>query len=117
MDIKALLLGNLSERMAQLGVRNLTELAKMSGVSQSVLSRFASGVHASISLDNIDKLARALKVKPAALLSETGVTPADHRTQQVLQAMETLPEWGKDVVAASAQAMLESTSAKPPGSH
>lgn len=96
-------------------VANPTELARLSGVPQSVLSRFISGVHGSINLDALEKISKALDIEPAQLLERNPRSAPDARTAHVLQAMEVLPDWGKAVVEASATALVESAKGGKPG--
>lgn len=93
-----------------------TELARESGVAQSVVSRFFSGVHSSISLDALEKFAAALEIEPSQLLSRQTTEYLDTRVVQVLNAMEAMPDWGKEAVAASAEAMMKTVqTGKKPG--
>lgn len=106
MALREVVLLNIELLMKARGIANMTELAKLSGVSQSVLSRFKTGTHGSIGLDVIEKLSTALHVPAAQLLQKT--TASDPRTAQVLLAMEDLPDWGKDAIVGAAQAIVAS---------
>lgn len=115
MALRDTVLRNLLHYMQERRIANVTELARLSGVPQSVLSRFQSGVHGSINLDAIEKLAKTLEIDPGQLLQLGKPSVADQRTLSVIVAMENLPDWGKDAVAASAAAMLQTTNnPKPP---
>lgn len=107
MPLREVVLSNIERLMRQRDILTMTELARVSDVPQSVLSRFKTGRHGSISLDALEKIAAALAVTPAQLLERS--TSADPRTVQVVAAMESLPDWGKDAVAASAQALVQSS--------
>lgn len=107
MPLRDVVLSNILALMEQREIASMTELARLSDVPQSVLSRFKTGRHGSISLEALEKVAQALEVPPSKLLDSS--TSADPRTMTVLAAMESLPDWGKDAVAASAQALVHSS--------
>ena len=48
------------------------ELARRSGVSQSTISRLEAGTTPSIDLNNLEKLASALRCDPGYLIVKTG---------------------------------------------
>jgi transcriptional regulator with XRE-family HTH domain len=111
MALRDVLLANIERLMKARGIRNMTELARLSDVPQSVLSRFKTGKHGSISLEAVEKLARVFEVPAFELLDPT---TGDPRTAKVLAAMESLPDWAKDAVAASAAALVASTGQQRP---
>jgi DNA-binding Xre family transcriptional regulator len=117
MALRDIVLRNLQHYMEVRKVSNMTELARLSGVHQSVLSRFKSGIHGSINLDALEKLATTLEVDASQLLQASRYSVADTHTATVMTAMELLPDWGKEVVAASATAMVQTAKKPPPDQH
>lgn len=108
MSARNVLLRNLLHHMERRGVTNMTELAHISGVSQSVLSRFQSGRHHSLSFPNIDKIARALHIDVAQLFfSSTDFLPA-HQSEAFAGVMEELIPPNREVVLATGRALVES---------
>ncbi len=120
MALRDTVVQNLRRLMEAREIPTPTHLARLSGVPQSILSRVFNGVHSNIKLDHIESLARVLEVNPADLLATNAHFYADHRTAQVVMAMEKLNDWGKEMVAASAEALAtkaQDSATTPPGHH
>jgi len=103
MALRDILWKNIEGHMAATG-ESLTALAIRAGVPQSTLQRFSKGTHQSLSLDHIERLARALGVDPASLF-ERSLMGADPRVQQAHYAMEALPDYAKDAALATLRAL------------
>ncbi|HYF16303.1 MAG TPA: helix-turn-helix transcriptional regulator [Ramlibacter sp.] len=106
MAIRETVLANIEELMAVKGIPNYNVLAELSEIPQPTLSRFKSGIHGSISFENLEKLAQVFGVEPARLMARSPDAWADQKVAKVVLAMEKLPDWGKDAVVATSEAML-----------
>lgn len=109
MTLRKVLLANIHLQMARRSIASMTELAKLSKVPQSTLSKFETGVHDSIKLEHIAKIARSLHLDPAQLFldtSSTSIPPME--AQSFLGVMEKLDPSDRGVLMATGYALVES---------
>lgn len=94
--------------MVREGVANMSELARRSGVPQSTLSKFETGIHQSISLEHIDRLARFFTTDPARLFSKQNDHLPNSRLQAHLMVAEQLEPTELGVLTATGDALIKS---------
>jgi len=82
-------------------------LAEQSGVPQPTISRFLAGTSESMMLDTLVALAKPLGVTIAELIGEKPID-IDHKTRQVLKAMQDMADYKKDVVVSTAETLARS---------
>ena len=82
-------------------------LAEQSGVPQPTISRFLAGTSESMMLDSLVALAKPLGVTIAELIGEKPID-IDHKTRQVLKAMQDMADYKKDVVVSTAETLARS---------
>ena len=85
---------------------NPTQLAHASGVSQPNIHRFLSGDTGHMTLDHLAALASALGATVGEIIGERYMQP-DEKTRRVLRAMEDMPEYKKDAVVSTAEALSQ----------
>jgi transcriptional regulator with XRE-family HTH domain len=107
MALRDTLWANIKRHLDSTG-ESLTSLALRSGVPQSTLQRFSKGTHRSLSLDHIERLARAMSVDPSSLF-EPSSPAADPRVQQAHVVMQSLPDYAKDAALATLKALGNTT--------
>jgi transcriptional regulator with XRE-family HTH domain len=83
------------------------QLADACGVAQPTISRFLKGESQSMGLDKLEAIAGALGVTLGQLIGELPIS-ANSRVATVLRAMEVLPDYKRDILAATATTLLES---------
>ena len=108
MSLRDTLLLNIQHHMKRRSINNMIELARLSGVPQSVLSRFETGKHESISLPHIEKIAKAMHLDVAQLFLTQLTTIPIHRTEAFIGVMEQLTPQEQSVVLATGTALVES---------
>jgi len=82
-------------------------LAEQSGVPQTTISRFLAGTSESMMLETLVALAKPLGVTIAELIGEKPID-IDHKTRQVLKAMQDMADYKKDVVVSTAETLARS---------
>lgn len=99
------------------GITSDHELARECGVKQPVLHKYLSGKTAEMEMSSYRKLSAFFKVTVSQLLGET---PLDHDVQApdpkiaaVVQVMEALPEYKKDVLVAASHSLAEHPAPSP----
>lgn len=94
-------------------IQSETELAHRADVDQSTVNRYMSGKTAWLSTRYLVAIANCLGVTTSQLLGEVPLD-ADPKTAAVLKAMQTLPEYLKDIVVATSQSLAEKAPKDPP---
>jgi transcriptional regulator with XRE-family HTH domain len=87
-------------------------LAELSGVPQPTISRFMNESTEYMTLDNLAALGKALGVSVGQLIGEEELA-IDEKVRRVITAMQTLPEYKKDVVVSTTDALTKSEPRKP----
>lgn len=108
MSLRDNLLHNIRAYMAKRGVTTMSELARISKVPQPTLHRFTSGDHDSISLQHIDRIARALEVDVAQLCAPPFKSLPPYQSEAFIGVMEQLTPNEQGVVLATSAALIES---------
>lgn len=83
--------GILAQRMESLRLSD-TALSERCGVPQPTISRFRSGQHKALDLDNLQSVAHALGITVSQAIGETPLNPSSQR-QAAMILMEELPEY------------------------
>lgn len=96
---------NLRQAIERLEISH-NELARLSGVDQPTISRFLSGTHETLTLDNLAALAKPLKVTVAQLIGELPLNP-DGNLARLLIAAESMPAYKVKALAAAAEALAK----------
>lgn len=91
-----------------------TALAELCGVPQPTISRFLSGTHASLSVENLSAIADALDVSVSQLLGETPLE-ADPKIARVIAVMQRLPEYKKDAIVQVSNSFAQPDSSEGTG--
>jgi transcriptional regulator with XRE-family HTH domain len=97
--------------MAKHGFTSERALAEAAGIDQSSFNRYMREETAYLSIKSLQALAEILQCTSSQLLGETPLED-DPKVAKVLRAMETLPEYMKDVIVATSKTLLDSK--KPP---
>lgn len=96
---------------ALLAARGMSQrrLAELADIDQPSLSKFLSGQTQDILAGNLVAIARALNVSVAYLAGE--LPERDAKVATVVRAMESLPDYMKDAVVATAAALADQADA------
>lgn len=97
--------------MAKRGFESERALAEAAGIDQSAFNRYMREETAYLSVKSLQALAEVLQCTSSQLLGETPME-SDPKVATVMRAMETLPEYMKDVIVATSKTLLDSK--KPP---
>lgn len=89
---------------AERGFTSARALALAAGLKQPTLSRYLAGTTKDMEMQNFRLLAETLGVTVSQLLGESPLF-LDPRIDKVVRAMESLPEYGKDALSATAAAL------------
>lgn len=81
-------------------------IARLAGVPQPIISRFLSGDTQWMTLDNLAAIAQALDSSVAEVIGERPVSD-DPKVRRVLKAMQDMPEYKKDALVGSAEALAK----------
>lgn len=90
-------------RLIEQGGWTHNTLAVACGVAQPTISRFMSGEHASLSLDNLKPIADALGVQVGELIGEKPLIEDDDM-RRTMKVMQDSPEY-RSALRAAAEAM------------
>jgi DNA-binding Xre family transcriptional regulator len=81
-------------------------LSEKSGVPQPTISRFLNGESKAMELDTLSDICRALDVGVGEVIGERPIT-LDDKARRVVRAMESLPEYKKQVVVSTAETLAK----------
>lgn len=95
---------NLTKLMAENGIGSERSLAIACGMDQSTLNRFMSGKTDNLRLEHLVALAHYFDITVSQLIGETPMEQ-DQKLITVMKAMQTLPEYKKDVLVATSAAL------------
>jgi transcriptional regulator with XRE-family HTH domain len=96
---------NLRQAIERLEISH-NDLARSSGVDQPTISRFLSGKHETLTLDNLSALAKPLKVTVGQLIGELPLYD-DNNFSRLLIAAESMPAYKVKALAAAAEALAK----------
>ena len=82
------------------------ELERLSGVPQPTISRFLKADTEYMSLDNLAAIAQALDATVSEVIGERPLE-FDDKARRVLKAMQDMPEYKKDAVLSTAEALAK----------
>lgn len=95
---------NLLKLMIENEITSERSLALACGMDQSTLNRFMSGKTDTLRLEHVVALAHYFDITVSQLIGETPLEQ-DQKLITVMKAMQTLPEYKKDVLVATSAAL------------
>lgn len=95
------------------GVASERQLAIDCGITQSTLSRFMNGTTDSLDFVNLQTIAHYFGLTVSQLIGETPYDE-DRKVRAVLQAMQQMPEYKKDMLVAASVALAQPEQNTPP---
>lgn len=95
------------------GVASERQLAIDCGISQSTLSRFMNGTTDSLDFVNLQTIAHHFGLTVSQLIGESPYDE-DRKVRAVLQAMQQMPEYKKDMLVAASVALTQPEQNTPP---
>ena len=96
---------NIRELAKKHGIESERQLALGCGMDQSTLHRFLSGKTDTLNFLHLQSLAHHFDLTVSQLIGETPIE-ADPKIRSVVVAMQALPEYKKDALVATSQALL-----------
>lgn len=95
------------------GVASERQLAIDCGITQSTLSRFMNGTTDSLDFVNLQTIAHYFGLTVSQLIGESPYDE-DRKVRAVLQAMQQMPEYKKDMLVAASVALAQPEQNTPP---
>jgi len=93
--------------MQRNGIESERQLALGSGMEQSTLHRFLAQKSDSLNFMHLQSIARYFGITVSQLIGEMPLDE-DHKIRSVMLAMQQMPEYKKDVLLATSQALASS---------